>query len=203
MIGDINPDWRGGVFNRFAYKNLALSFLIDVKKGGDFFSLDTWYGFGTGLYDITAGLNRNGVPVRDKPEEGGGIFIDGAVVQTGTDADGNPISDGTPNTEAFYASDYRSAIGWVAAPNAYHVYDASFVKLRELSLTYSLPASFIKKTPFQGLDISLIGRNLWIIDKNSPYSDPESGLSAGNIQGNQSGVYPAVKEYGFNVRLRF
>lgn len=203
VIGDINPDWRGGVFNRFAYKNLALSFLIDVKKGGDFFSLDTWYGFGTGLYDITAGLNRNGVPVRDKPEEGGGIFIDGAVVQTGTDADGNPISDGTPNTEAFYASDYRSAIGWVAAPNAYHVYDASFVKLRELSLTYSLPASFIKKTPFQGLDISLIGRNLWIIDKNSPYSDPESGLSAGNIQGNQSGVYPAVKEYGFNVRLRF
>ena len=203
VIGDINPDWRGGIGNRFAYKNLALSFLIDIKKGGDFFSLDTWYGYATGIYDITAGLNRNGVAVREKPENGGGIFVDGTVLETGTDADGNPISDGTPNTEALYASDVYSAIGYVNAPNAYHVWDGSFVKLRELSLTYSLPSSFIEKTPFQGLDVSLIGRNLWIIDKNSPYTDPESGLSAGNYQGNQSGAYPAVKEYGINLRLRF
>ncbi|MCB0584984.1 MAG: SusC/RagA family TonB-linked outer membrane protein, partial [Phaeodactylibacter sp.] len=147
VIGDINPDWRGGVSNRFTYKDLSLSFLIDIKKGGDFFSLDTWYGYATGIYDITAGLNRNGVPVREKPENGGGIFIDGAVVQTGTDADGNPISDGTPNTEAFYASDVYTSIGYVYAPNAYHIWDGSFVKLRELALTYRLPSSLIESTP--------------------------------------------------------
>jgi TonB-linked SusC/RagA family outer membrane protein len=203
VIGDINPDWIGGVMNTFTYKGLSLGFLIDFRKGGDFFSLDTWYGYATGIYDITAGLNDNGVPVRDLPADGGGIFIDGAVVQTGTDENGKPISDGTPNTEAFYASDVYSSLGYVYAPNAYHIYDGSFIKLRELNLTYSLPASLLKNSPIKGVDVSLIGRNLWIIHKNSPYSDPEDGLSAGNFQGNQSGAYPAVKELGFNVRLRF
>lgn len=203
VIGDINPDWIGGVMNTFSYKGLSLGFLIDFRKGGDFFSLDTWYGYATGLYDITAGTNDNGVPVRDLPADGGGIFIDGAVVQTGTDENGIPISDGTVNTEAFYAADVYSSIGYVMAPNAYHVYDGSFIKLRELNLTYSLPASLLQNSPFQGVDVSLIGRNLWIIHKNSPYSDPEEGLSAGNFLGNQSGAYPAVKELGFNVRLRF
>ncbi len=203
VIGDINPDWRGGVNNSFSYKNVALSFLIDIQKGGDFFSLDTWYGFATGLYDNSVGTNKNGNPIRDTPDNGGGTFIDGAVVETGTDENGVPISDGTPNTEAFYTADVYSSLGYVYAPNALHVYDASYVKLRELSLTYTLPKSVVDKTPFQGLDISLIGRNLWIISKNTEYSDPEAGLSAGNIQGYQSGAYPSVKEYGFNIRARF
>ena len=204
-IGDINPDWIGGVMNTLSYKGLSLGFLVDFRKGGDFFSLDTWYGFATGLYDNSIGQNKNGVDIRETPANGGGVFLDdGAVVQTGTDPEtGVPISDGTPNEEAFYVSDVYSSLGYVYAPNAYHIYDGSFVKLRELSLTYSLPKSMLDKTPFQGIDISLIGRNLWIIHKNTEYSDPEEGLSAGNFLGNQSGAYPAVKEYGFNVRLRF
>jgi hypothetical protein len=76
------------------------------------------------------------------------------------------------------------------------------VKLREVALTYSLPAGIISKTPFTSIDISLVGRNLWIIHKNSTYSDPEEGLSAGNNLGNQSGAYPAVKEYGFNLSFK-
>ena len=203
VIGDINPDWRGGINNRLSYKDVSLSFLIDIQKGGDFFSLDTWYGYATGVYDISAGTNRDGVGVRELPSDGGGIYVDGAVSQTGTDADGNPISDGTANTQAFYAADVYNSLGYVYAPTAYHVWDATFVKLRELSLTYSLPTSVISNTPFQGVDLSFVGRNLWIIHKNSEYSDPESGLSAGNIQGNQSGAYPAVKEYGVNLRVRF
>lgn len=203
VIGDILPDWKGGINNRFTYKDFTLSFLIDAQMGGQFFSLDTWYGYATGIYDFTAGTNENGGTVRDLPTDGGGIFIDGAVVETGTDADGNPISDGTANTEAFYASDVYSSLGYVYAPNAYHVHDASFVKLRELSFTYSLPGSIVSKTPFQGLDVSLVGRNLWIIYKAAPFTDPESGLSAGNIQGYQSGAYPAVRELGFNVRVKF
>lgn len=203
VIGDINPDWRGGINNRFTYKNLALSFLIDMQKGGQFFSLDTWYGYATGIYDITAGTNAAGNPTRDLPSDGGGYFIDGAVVQTGTDANGTPISDGTVNEEAFYVSDVYNSLGYVYAPNALHVWDATFVKLRELSLTYSLPGSVIDNTPFQGVDLSFVGRNLWIIYKASEYSDPESGLSAGNIQGNQSGAYPSVREFGMNLRVRF
>ena len=210
VIGDINPDWKGGINNSFRYKDFTLSFLIDAQKGGQFFSLDTWYGYATGIYDISAGTNRDGNEVRALPTDGGGIFIDGAVVQSTdangdyvVDADGNPVSDGTPNTTAFYASDVYSSLGYVYAPNAYHVHDASFVKLRELSFTYSLPTSVTSKMPIQGVDISFVGRNLWIIYKNSPYTDPEAGLSAGNLLGYQSGAYPSVKELGFNVRVTF
>lgn len=202
-IGNITPDWIGGINNRISYQDFTLSFLIDAQMGGQFFSLDTWYGYATGLYDFSAGNNENGNPVRALPADGGGLFIDGTVVQTGTDADGNPISDGTPNTEAFYAADVYNSLGYVYAPNALHVYDATFVKLRELSLTYSLPRAIVGKTPFQALDFSLVGRNLWIIYKASPYSDPESGLSAGNFQGYQSGAYPAVKEVGFSLNAKF
>ncbi|MEQ9303083.1 MAG: SusC/RagA family TonB-linked outer membrane protein, partial [Marinoscillum sp.] len=218
VIGDINPDWIGGVQNTLSYKGVALSFLIDMQKGGDFFSLDTWYGYATGIYDITAGTNADGNPRRDLPAEGGGIYLseldyfdnmvtvsqatdsDGAYV---FDDDGNPVSSGEVNTEAFYVSDVYNSLGYAIAPNSTHIYDASFVKLRELSISYSFPESFVSNTPFGGIDVSLIGRNLWIIHKNTPYSDPESGLSAGNRLGYQSGAYPAVKEYGFNIGLKF
>ena len=126
-----------------------------------------------------------------------------AVVQTGTDADGVPISDGTVNEEYGYASDVYSSFGYVYAPNAYHVYDASYIKLREVTLTYSFPSNVLEKTFISGVDLSIHGRNLWIIQKNSEYSDPEAGLSAGSYRGNQSGAYPSIKEIGFNLALQF
>ena len=213
-IGNIQPDWKGGINNsfRFANNTVGLSFLIDIQKGGDFFSLDTWYGSATGIYDFSAGNNANGVAVRATPEEGGGIFMDGAVVAA-TDAEGNlildedglPTSNGEANTEAFYASDVYTSLGYARGVNAQHIYDASFVKLREAALTFALPKSIVEKTKlFQGLDLSVIGRNLWIIHKNSEYSDPEAGLSAGNLgTGNQSGAYPAVREIGLTLKGRF
>jgi TonB-linked SusC/RagA family outer membrane protein len=202
VIGNITPDWKGGILNNLSYKNLAFSFLIDIQKGGDFFSLDTWYGYATGIYDFTAGNNDKGNPVRALPTDGGGLPI-GGVLQTGTDDDGNPISDGTVNTEYGYAADVYSSFGYVYAPNAHHVYDASYVKLREVTLTYTLPSRIFENNFIGGIDLSLIGRNLWIIHKNSEYSDPEAGLSAGRYLGNQSGAYPSVKEVGFNLKVRF
>ncbi len=204
VIGNINPDFKGGINNRFSYGPVNFGFLIDFQKGGDYFSLDRWYGTATGIYDFTAGNNRDGNPVRALPSDGGGIFVDGAVVQTDTDENGVPVSDGTANEEAFYASDVYTSLGYVYAPNAYHIYDASFVKLREASIGFGLPKNIVSKTPFQSLDLSFVGRNLWIIHKNTPYSDPEAGLSAGNIgQGNQSGAYPSVREFGVNLRAKF
>jgi hypothetical protein len=216
-IGDINPDWYGGIQNILSYKGVNLSFLIDIQKGGNFFSLDTWYGYATGIYDLTAGLNRDGVETRLSPDDGGGTFLSEldyldfsetvvhATDENGDyvfDEDGNPVG-GAVNEEAFYNGSVYTSLGYVYAPNALHVYDASFVKLRELSIGYSLPGTiFGASSLIKGIDISLIGRNLWIIHKNTPYSDPESGLSAGNRLGNQSGAYPAVKEVGFNISLR-
>lgn len=190
-IGDINPDWQGGITNILRYGNLSFSFLIDIQKGGDVFSLDTWYGYGTGIYDITAGTNELGNPRRDPVDMGGGILLEGV----------NP--DGSPNTTRTAMDYYANALGWTRAPNALHVYDASYVKLREVVLSYNLPKKLIAALPFQNIALSAIGRNLWIIDKNMPYSDPEAGLSAGNIQGYQSGAHPAQREYGFNLRFEF
>ncbi|WP_396195691.1 SusC/RagA family TonB-linked outer membrane protein [Flavobacterium sp.] len=191
VIGNINPDWTGGVKNTFRYKNVSLGFLIDIQKGGDVFSLDTYYGYATGLYDFTAGTNHLGNPVRDAVADGGGVILPGVQ------------ADGTPNTVVADATTYANPWGYVRAPQAAHVYDASFVKLRELSLTYNFSDKIAKRLFMQNLSLSVIGRNLWIIHKNVPYADPEAGLSAGNIQGNQSGSYPAIKELGASLKFEF
>ena len=98
---------------------------------------------------------------------------------------------------------YSNALGYTKAVNAQHVYDAGYIKLREVSLSYSLPNKYLKNTFIQGLTLSAIGRNLWIIDKSLPYGDPEAGLSSGNVQGYQSGAYPSTKDYGFSAKLQF
>ncbi len=193
VIGNMNPDWTGGVKNTFTYKNLALSFLIDISQGGDVFSLDTWYGYSTGLYDnFTSGLNDLGNPVRNSLEDGGGVILPGVK------------EDGTPNDIRIYAgSGNDNPWGYLTGPNKGHVYDASFVKLRNLTLSYDLPDRIIRNSFIEKFTISAIGRNLWIIHKNMPYSDPEAGLSAGNIRGYQSGAHPTYREIGASVKLTF
>lgn len=194
VIGDINPDFTGGIKNILKYKNLSFSFLIDIQKGGDVFSLDTWYGYDTGLYDFTAGINHLGNPVRNPVTGGndsGGIILDGVQ------------ADGSPNTVVADATTTTNPWGYETTPQAAHIYDASFVKLREVSFSYKFSEKLAESLSLQNLTLSLIGRNLWIIDKNTPYSDPESGLSAGNIQGYQSGVYPSVREVGASLKLEF
>ncbi|MNQ34258.1 TonB-dependent Receptor Plug Domain protein [compost metagenome] len=191
VIGNITPDWTGGVKNNFKYKNYSLGFLIDIQQGGDVFSLDTYYGYATGLYDFTAGTNHLGNPVRNTKANGGGVILDGVQ------------ADGSANTVVADASTYANPWGYVRTPQAAHVYDASFVKLREVSFTYAFPKDIVSKFSMENLSFSLIGRNLWIIDKNTPYSDPEAGLGSGNIQGYQSGAYPSVREIGASLKFEF
>ncbi|MCX2741323.1 SusC/RagA family TonB-linked outer membrane protein [Pontibacter anaerobius] len=200
IIGDPNPDWLGGVNNSLSYKGLTLAFLIDIRQGGDIFSLDQWYGEATGLYPHTAGLNDKGNPTRLPVAEGGGILLSG-VKEDGTP---NDIYAENQNGDGLTPFGY-AANNYAGAPRAWYVFDGSFVKLREVALTYALPETLVERVGFiKGVDVQLIGRNLWIIHKNMKYSDPEEGLSSGNAaRGYQSGAYPAVKTYGFNVRLNF
>ena len=189
VIGNANPDWVGGINNTFRFKDLSLSFLVDTRQGGDIFSLDLFYGFGTGLYPETVFLNDLGNPSRLPINQGGGIILPGVK------------ADGTPND--IRRLNNATTLGY-AQPNAGFVFDASYVKLREASLTYSLPSKVISKIGFvKGIDVSLIGRNLWIIDKKLPYSDPEESLSAGNLQGYQAGAYPTTRTFTLNAKVRF
>ena len=187
VIGNINPKFLAGIRNSFKYKNLAFSFLIDMKKGGSVFSLDQFYAAQTGIYETSVGLNDKGNPIRDFVADGGGVLLSGLN------------ADGTPNTTYVEANDYT--LGDSKAPSDF-VYDASYVKLREMTLSYSLPSKLFKKG-FKGAEIGVYGRNLWIIHKNLPYADPEDGMSSGNIQGYQSGVYPTMRIMGVNLKLNF
>ena len=78
-LGNIYPDWFGGITNSFTYKNLNLSFLVDFKKGGDIFSVTHMFGMYTGVLEETAATNANGKNVRDALADGGGVLIEGAV----------------------------------------------------------------------------------------------------------------------------
>ncbi|RKR14013.1 TonB-linked SusC/RagA family outer membrane protein [Maribacter vaceletii] len=198
VLGNVNPDWLGGVSNTLRYKELSLNFLIDIQKGGDVYSLDTHYGQGTGLPYYTAGLNELGNPKRDPVTSGadsGGVLNPGVT------------EDGQPNTTRARADYFGGAYYWGNSsrnPAALTVYDASYIKLRELSLKYQMPVDKWLKGKFvSAATISLVGRNLWIIDKNVPFADPESGLGAGNVQGYLSGSYPTLKTVGLNLNLEF
>ena len=189
-IGNVNPDWIGGVNNSFRYKNLTFNFLIDIKQGGNVFSLDQYYGAATGVLAESAGLNDKGNPSRNTIAEGGGVIMPGVK------------ADGTKN-DIRVENDYGT-FGYAYNPAAAFVYDASYIKLREANIVYSVPSSIVRKLGgVKGVDLSLFGRNLWIIQKFVPYSDPEENLSSGNIQGYQSGAYPTTRSIGFNVKLLF
>lgn len=188
-IGNVNPDWIGGINNKFTYKGVSLGFLIDVRQGGDVFSTDMYYGLATGLYPETAGNNDLGNPIRNTIADGGGIIRPGVT------------ADGKPNTIRAEAYNY-GAFGYRYSPDKAFVYDASYVKLREASITYSFPKTMFNNKIVKGIDLALIGRNLWIIHKNLPYADPEENFGAGNLQGVQTGAYPTTRTIGFNVKLK-
>jgi TonB-linked SusC/RagA family outer membrane protein len=193
IIGDPNPDFNMGINNSLSYKGFNLGFLVDWQQGGDVYSLDMHYGQGTGIFTNTVGTNDRGEPYRAPVSEGGGILLPGVT------------EDGAQNETYARADYYGGAFYWGTAtrnPGELTIYDASYVKLREASLTYSLPSNLVNGWA-QGVNLSLVGRNLWIIHKNVPYADPESGLGAGPAQGYLSGSYPTVRTVGFKVDVTF
>lgn len=163
-----------------------MSFLIDVQKGGKVFSLDRWYGEGTGLYTNTLGND-----IRTSIDNGGGVILPGV------------LPDGSPNNvKVDQSTGTDGYLGYLGSANSDYVYDASYVKLREVTLGYTFSKKVLNNT-FQDLYIGLAGTNLWIIDKNLPDADPEAGLSSGNLQGFQSGVLPTTRTFAVNLKAKF
>ena len=201
-LGNVNPKWTGGITNTFSYKGVSFSFLIDMQKGGSIYSLDMYYGLYTGLYPETVFTNDLGNPVRDPligtpgsyDPKSGGYLIQGVNVVNGVS---------TPNKTRVDASTSDFAFGTAARPHRDFVYDASFIKLREVSLSYNIPSSLLSKLLVKSATVSFVGSNLWIIHKNLPYADPEAGLSAGNIQGYSVGSLPGTRDFGFNLKFNF
>ncbi|KIA99886.1 SusC/RagA family TonB-linked outer membrane protein [Flavobacterium sp. KMS] len=202
-LGTYQADWTGGINNRFTFKNVSFSFLIDVKKGGSLFSLDQYYGYGTGIYENSVGNNDLGNPIRNPKTNGadsGGEVLKGVMANPAY-VPGNGQPQYVTNTTRLDRSQSSQVLS-TDPPTAQFVYDAGFVKLREVVFTYNFPTSLLGNS-IKGASFSLIGNNLWIIDKSVPYSDPEAGLSSGNTQGYQSGPMPSTRNISFNVKLNF
>lgn len=212
VIGNIQPDWLLGFRNTLSYKNFSFSFLIDWKKGGDIFSLDLWYGLATGLYPETVGNNDLGNPIRNPriivdaldplnpvydATSGGVILVGKQMVINGSDTS-YVVNRIRARTDYF-----GNPWGYAAAPNALHIYDASYIKLREITISYTLPNKWFQGTFINGVTLGVVGSNLWIIHKNLPYADPEASQGAGNVQGWSSGTLPTTRNFGFNINVKF
>jgi TonB-linked SusC/RagA family outer membrane protein len=189
-LGSVLPDYTGGVSTWFEFKGFKIFGLVDFQKGGKLFSLTNTFGKYSGTLSETA----------EEDIRTNGIVLEG-VVQTGVDAEGNPTSDGTINTGKIAAVDHFFLDGGFII-SAADVNDASYIKFRELAITYSFPKKWFKKT-IEGASISLIGRNLGILYKKVPHIDPESAVSTNNIQGLEGGQLPSERTYGVSLNIKF
>ncbi len=205
ILGNVMPDFMGGLRNSFTFGNWDLSALVDFRKGGDMFSVTYWFGAYSGVIEETAAINPNGKNVRDPLEDGGGILADGIMGKLDsdgnvmyTDADGNEVAE--PMTNSVYG-DGQTYFEDHWGKNELGIFDASFVKLREISLGYSFAPDWLNKVGFRSANLSLVGRNLWVIYKNMPHIDPENSFSAGNVQGVESNMIPSSRSIGFNLKL--
>ncbi len=185
VLGNIQPDWTGGMLNTFSYKGIILTALIDVRAGGDVYDEGTGTGRWTGQYEETAIGREEGV-------------IGLGVKNTGTsDAPTFVPNDIIVPGKSLY--DFNN-------PRRFHesaIFDGSYVKLREMSIGYQIPQAFLKKIFFKTAKVSLVGRNLAILFKNTPHVDPEFDRFGGNQQGFGYGELPTTRSMGFNISLGF
>lgn len=190
-LGNGVADFTGGLNNELIYKQFNLSFLIDFKSGGDIYS-------GTNVRLTQAGFHQQTLAGR----EGEAPLTISGVMET---KDGSGAVVGyEPITKTLTpgeAQNYWSQLGNRAQEN--FMYDASFVKLRQVTFGYSIPKSLLSKTPFQTLSLSFVGRNLAILFRNTDNIDPESSYSSSNGQGLDYFGMPATRTYGFNLRASF
>lgn len=178
----------GGWSNSFKYKNISLSFLLDFKVGAKLFS-----GTNYALYD--EGLHKNTLTGRTPDNPRGSIVGDGVMLDT----NGNYV----PNNVAVDAQTYYSGIVSNNIAEEF-VYNANFLKLRELSIGYEFPKMILDRLKVvKGLNISLVGRNLWTIVKHTDNIDPEAAYNNSNGQGLELNGYPATRSIGFNVNAKF
>jgi hypothetical protein len=178
FLGSTIADFAGGFRNTFTYKNFSVGALIDFQGGGVIHSTSLQWAKYSGMLPETAE---------------GSIREDGLVVDGVTET-------GETNTTAVDPQTYYQSIWSVAGPN---VYDASFVKLREVTVGYNIPNSVFGNLAIKDARISFLGRNLAILFSNLPYLDPQGVNGAGNIQGLENAQVPTSRSLGFDLSFKF
>lgn len=181
VIGNMMPDWTGSVGNTLKYKDLVLTALVDIRQGGDFISL-------TDNYATQQGTSAKTLYGRATGEQ---IVVDGVTAA------------GTKNTVGVSAEKYWSGIAGPEGIMEEFVHKGSYVKMRELSLGYILPQSWLKNIPIKYVKISLVGRDLFYFYKAAPIN-PEGAFSRNDYaQAFELGAMPPTRSYGLTVNVKF
>ncbi|WP_374174225.1 SusC/RagA family TonB-linked outer membrane protein [Flavobacterium tructae] len=212
-LGRTAPDWIGGVTNEFSYKGISLRANFDMKFGGKVYSMTNAYAAYNGLTNETLeGRDGYNAWVAEQVAAGKTLNQIGQLTPTaGLIVPGvNEVRDNTGNVTGYQNNTryvnpqtyWRSLYGDNTTPEPF-VYDASYVKLREVSIGYDFPKKWLKGTGFERFKFSIIGRNLWNVYSKVPNIDPESTYTNGNGQGFEYGSLPYRRSYGFNLQLSF
>ena len=200
LMGNIMPDYTGGITSNLTYKNWDLAIGIDFQEGGLYHSITDMFSMAAGLHEYTAGVNDKGNQKRDPVSAGGGIH------QVGVYADGSAAD--------FYLAPDSWAWGNWTRDDLWLV-DASFVKLRQVRLGYNFDSDKLSNTPFTSIDIALIGTNLAILSETTDWGDyrgaktpgldpSELGSNwSGNAFASEGGQLPSARSFGLNVALKF
>ena len=187
-IGNPNPDWTMGINNEIVYKSLQLSVLLDIRKGGDQYSRNI------------ADVQRNGVAIETAALDR--FQADGVTLATPYTFSG-VFANGTPANVMLTAQQYWGNSGKYVAAEGF-IYDTSWFRVREASLTYAFPQKLLDRTPFGKLEIGLFGRNLYLKAPNYPHFDPEqNALGISNAQGLEFNSLPNTRTFGANLRVTF
>ncbi len=179
-LGNVNPDWTGGLNNEFRYKNYTFSFLLDIRQGGQNFSSGNWFGH-------YAGVLESSLYGREEDWDKPGIIVDG--IDAGTKQ---------PNTTRVTSEDYHHNFFASVEPG---IYNTGFVKLRDMRFGWDVPAKYLTGLKLSALNVALIGRNLYTWT-DFPNYDPENSTGSGNGgQGFDFGALPTTRSFGINVTI--
>ena len=179
VIGNMMPEWTGSFGTTLSWKNLVLNALIDVRYGGQFLSM-------TDAYATGAGNSKRTLNGRD------GMVVNGIVESTGQE-----------NTKQITAQEYYATIAGTYPVGEEFLHDATYVKLRELSIGYTLPQMWFKNTPITNVKVSLVGRDLFNIYKAAPVNAEFAQNSQDVFQAFELAALPSTRTIGFSLNVKF
>lgn len=197
LLGNYNPDFSLGFNNRFSYKNFDLTILFDWRQGGTIVSRIKALGSTSGVLEETL-LGREGGSAGTQFVDGSGVIGDG-VVNAGTPENPQYV----PNTTAVAASTFNNAY-YDRGNEASALYDASYLKLRQVSVYYTFPERTAKYIGVENLKLGLVGSNLLLFTEN-PHFDPElNAFQERNIvYGVDDFSYPSTRSFGISLKTNF
>lgn len=214
VLGKGTWDWTGGLTTTLSYKNFTFNAILDIKQGADLFSMTNLFAVLRGSHEMTLDGRQEWIHSEEERQaagktpaewtESGSVkgYVPDGVVPNGMDANGKQVyvkNVRAVDPGAYWGLFYSDNKG-ITTP---FLYDASYIKMRELSLLYNVPKNVLRRAGIAALSLAVVSRNPFILHKNVPNVDPDSNYNNGNGQGLEYGSLPSRRSWGLNLNMRF